>query len=261
VLLAATLGCSSAGAPASTASPSHRSAHQFAGTPTVGALYLPNTYPTAHTCTASVVRSRSRNVIVTAAHCLNKGTDAGYTFVPGYDDGQAPYGVWKTIAAFGSPPWVQQTAASTRRDWAFLRVANHTGAHGKVLRLQDVVGGNRLGSTAKPGQRVAVPGYVAGGLDKPITCRAKVYRHQGYPAFNCGGYQGGVSGSPWLTGHGKVRTIVGVIGGLHQGGCSPSTSYSAPLGPAARSLLKRAERHRHGDTFPNAPGDGCKAAS
>jgi hypothetical protein len=96
-----------------------------------------------------------------------------------------------------------------------------------------------------------------GTADKPITCRAPVYFLKGYPAFNCGGYQGGVSGSPWLVGHGKVRTVVGIIGGLHQGGCTPGTSYSAALGGAAHAALKRAAHHRRADTFPAPPGDGC----
>jgi hypothetical protein len=233
-----------------------RTAHHFAGTPTVGALFLPSAYPAIHTCTASVVRSKSRNIIVTAAHCMEKGKDAGYTFVPGYHDGQAPYGTWTTTAAFASPKWLRQTSTATRRDVAFLRVANHTSS-GTVKRLQQVVGGNRLGTAPKSGRMVRVPGYVVGSLDEPITCRAPVYRHARFPAFDCGGYQGGVSGSPWLVGHRKVRTAVGIIGGLHQGGCSPSTSYSSPLGHWSKALLKRAVHHREGDTFPNPPGDGC----
>lgn len=255
-MLVAIVGCgTSSGRPVAPQAPA-RSSHQFGGTPTVGALFLPGAYPAFHSCTASVVRSKSRNLIVTAAHCMQKGNDAGYTFVPGYHDGQAPYGTWKTTAAFGSPKWLRQAKTSTRHDWAFLRVANHTSG-GKVRRLQQVVGSNRLGASPKSGRKVRVPGYVLGSLDKPITCRAPVYRHAGFPAFNCDGYQGGVSGSPWLVGHGKARTIVGIIGGLHQGGCSPGTSYSSPLGSGARSLLHRAVHHRHGNNFPTAPGDGC----
>jgi V8-like Glu-specific endopeptidase len=252
----ATVGCGTSSARSAAPAASTPSAHHFAGTPTVGALFLPNAYPAFHSCTASVVRSKSRNIIVTAAHCMRKGSDAGYTFVPGYHDGMAPYGTWTTTAGFGSPKWLRQTKTSTRHDWAFLRVANHMSG-GTVKRLQQVVGGNRLGTSPKSGRMVRVPGYVLGTADKPITCRAPVYRHASFPAFNCGGYAGGVSGSPWLVGTGKVRTIVGIIGGLHQGGCSPSTSYSSPLGSGARSLLKRATRHQHGDAFPTAPGDGC----
>src|SRR5581483_2560463 len=193
------------------------------------------------------------NIIVTAAHCIERGNGAGYTFVPGYHDGKAPYGTWKTTAAFGSSAWLHQTKRSQGHDWAFLRVANHV-VNGKVRRLQQVVGGNRLGKAPKSGRKVRVPGYVVGSLDKPITCRAPVYRHHGYPAFNCGGYQGGVSGSAWLVGSGTIRTIVGIIGGLHQGGCSPNTSYSSPLGASAHATLRRAAGHHTGDSFPAPPG-------
>jgi hypothetical protein len=248
---------SSAASISSTTQPaSPPTSHHFGGTPTVGALFLPGAYPAFHSCSASVVRSKSRNIIVTAAHCLRKGADAGYTFVPGYHDGQAPYGTWTTTAAFASPKWLRQTSTATRHDVAFLRVANHTSG-GTVKRLQQVVGGNQLGTAPKSGRKVRIPGYVLGSLDKPITCRAPVYHHAGFPAFNCSGYSGGVSGSPWLAGHRTVRRVVGIIGGLHQGGCSPSTSYSSPLGGWATTLLKRAAHHRHGDTFPNPPSDGC----
>jgi V8-like Glu-specific endopeptidase len=235
---------------------SSRTAHAFTGTRTVGALFLPHTYPTLHTCTASVVRSRSHDLIVTAAHCLRAGSARGYMFAPGYHDGRTPNGVWRVTAGYASPQWIHQRAVSTQRDWAFLRVAGQR-RKGKTMRVQDVVGGNRLGAAPKPRSRVRVPGYVIGSLDKPITCRARVYFYQGYPAFNCGGYQGGVSGSPWLAGHGTVRTIAGIIGGLHQGGCSPATSYSSKLGRAAHVTLRRAARHGRADTFPAPPGDGC----
>jgi hypothetical protein len=233
-----------------------RSSHSFSGTPTVGALFLPNAYPAFHTCTASVIRSKHGNLILTAAHCLQKGNGAGYTFVPGYHDGKAPYGVWNTTAAFGAAKWLHQRKQSTQRDFAILRVADHS-AHGKDVTVQDVVGGNRLGQSPSAGAKVRVPGYVLGSLDNPITCRAPVYLHRGFPAFNCGGYAGGVSGSAWLHGHGKVRTVVGVIGGLHQGGCTNGTSYSSRLGQAVQAVWKRAERERHGDSFPTMPSDGC----
>lgn len=190
---------------------------------------------------------------MTAAHCVI-GRGRGYVFVPGFVDGRAPYGVWRVTAAYGAPGWIQHH--DTQRDWAFLVVANKT-RHGKTVHLQDVVGGNRLGSGVTVGQRVRVPADPAGGAIKPITCASRVYRHRGFAAFNCGGYVGGTSGAPWLAGHGRVRTVVGVIGGLHQGGCRPGTSYSARLGGAARSALHRAERHRRTDDFPVPPTDGC----
>jgi Trypsin len=229
--------------------------HHFRGNPTVGALF-PGGYPGFHTCTASVIRSTRRDVIMTAAHCVS-GRAKGIVFAPGYHDGKAPYGLWRVTAAYGSPRWIHHN--DTQRDWAFLVVANKT-EHGKVVRVQDVVGGNRLGAVATIGEMIRVPAYPlgqSGPNDKPITCTTKVYLHRGFPAFNCGGYVGGTSGAPWLIGHGHARHVVGVIGGLHQGGCKPATSYSARLGAPAWSVFRRAEHHRRPNVFPTPPGDGC----
>jgi V8-like Glu-specific endopeptidase len=228
--------------------------HHFKGLPTVGALFMPGLYPTLHTCTASVVRSSSRNVIMTAAHCVS-GTGKGYVFVPDYRDGRSPYGVWHVKSAFGDKKWINQTKKSTQRDWAFLRIASHT-KHGRTIRLQDEVGANKLGHTATAGIAVHIPAYPLGS-ERPINCKAKVYLHHRYPAFDCSGYTGGTSGSPWLRGEHQVRTIRGVIGGLHQGGCTAGTSYSSRLGKPARTALKHAEHNHHAQTFPTPPGDGC----
>jgi hypothetical protein len=61
--------------------------------------------------------------------------------------------------------------------------------------------------------------------------------------FNCGGYTGGTSGSPWVTHfdpRSRTGTIVGVIGGYQEGGDAPSVSYSAYLGDGARQLYQQA---------------------
>jgi len=231
--------------------------YRFNGTPTVGALFVPGAYPGSfHTCTASVIRSTSRDVIMTAAHCVT-GSGRGYVFVPGYRNGRAPYGVWHVVAAYGSPRWVHHPHhQDTQRDWAFLRVADKTKA-GRTVHLQDVVGGNRLGSTATAGTAIRVPAYPVGRNDRPINCRTHVYLHGGSPAFQCTGYVGGTSGAPWLAGRGRHRVVIGVIGGLHQGGCTPATSYSARLGKPAHTAFERADHHRRADTFPSPQGDGC----
>jgi hypothetical protein len=214
---------------------------------------MPGGYPALHTCSASVIRSSSRDIVMTAAHCMI-GKGRGYVFVPGDVDGRTPYGVWRVTAAYGSGKWISH--GNTQRDWAFLRVADKT-PRGKVVHLQDVVGGNRLGAAARAGTQVRVPAYPLGADNRPIVCVAPVYLHRGFPAFNCGGYVGGTSGAPWLAAHGRVRTVVGLIGGLHQGGCEASTSYSAQLGAPARAALKRAEHHRPANRFPDREQVGC----
>lgn len=85
------------------------------------------------------------------------------------------------------------------------------------------------------------------------------YYTDGFPAFNCHGYVGGSSGSPWLS---RIpgtpwQMVLGVIGGLHQGGCYEYTSYSSAFGLDAFRLLLRAELHRNPDVVPRAGSDGC----
>lgn len=228
-------------------------ARQFGGTPRVGALFLPGLYPAFHTCTASVVHSSGHDVVMTAAHCM-QGSGVGYVFAPGYHDGKTPYGTWRVTEAYGSGRWVRNQ--DPQRDFAFLVVARRTQG-GRSVAVEDVTGGNRLGKAPKHGRRVTVTGYVVGNGGDPVNCRTRAYRHAGYPAFNCGGFKGGTSGSPWLAGPAARRSIVGVIGGLHQGGCSPATSYSSRLGRAAHAVLHRAEHHGAATTFPVAGSDGC----
>jgi len=61
--------------------------------------------------------------------------------------------------------------------------------------------------------------------------------------FDCDGYTGGTSGSPWVTqfsAQSRTDTIVGVIGGYQEGGDSPSVSYSVRLGTEVRDLYEEA---------------------
>jgi hypothetical protein len=80
-----------------------------------------------------------------------------------------------------------------------------------------------------------------------------VYYTDGFPSFDCAGFADGVSGGPWLSGD----RVVGAIGGLHQGGCSSSTSFTSAFGDDVAVLLARAEAGGAGDFAPIPRGDGC----
>ncbi|UQX88478.1 hypothetical protein M6D93_00385 [Jatrophihabitans telluris] len=224
----------------------------FLGDPTVAAVFRDG-LAAGHECTASVVRSPSRSVLIGAAHCFS-GTAAGVQVVPGYHDGLAPYGVWTVTAAYVDPAWIANQ--NPQRDWVFLVVAAQK-QHGRTVRIQDVVGGNLPLFRIANHQRVTVPAYGGGINDRPITCTVASYRFQGYPAFDCDGYIGGTSGSPWLVRTPAGSAVTGVIGGLHQGGCVTWTSYSSVLGaPAWRGYL-RATTNTAPDVLPVAGSDGC----
>src|SRR3954466_8628600 len=111
VLALAAVGVTAAATAAQAAPPAPPgtpTATTFAGTPTVGPLFRDG-LTQHHECTASVIASPSRNLLLTAAHCIT-GTAAGYQFVPGYDGGSTPYGVWTVTHAYVDPSW------ATRQD-------------------------------------------------------------------------------------------------------------------------------------------------
>lgn len=236
------------------APPGTPTATTFAGTPTVGPLFR-NGLANRHGCTASVIASPRRDLILTAAHCVS-GTAAGWLFVPGYDKGVTPYGVWTVTHAYVDRQWL--AGQDPQHDFAILQVARQERG-GHAVGVQDVTGGNVLGFAPRPGSTIDDVAYNAGIDDQPIECRTIAYYTDGFPSFNCHGYVGGSSGSPWLATAPQVHVtfVVGVIGGLHQGGCFEYTSYSSAFAIDAQLLLLRAAAGLHPDTVPVAGGDGC----
>ncbi|MCW2568902.1 MAG: hypothetical protein JWN54_2999 [Mycobacterium sp.] len=227
----------------------------FDGLPTVGPLYAGPVAAGDHTCTASVVHSPRRNLLLTAAHCV-VGPGIGQAFVPMAHRGRAPYGTWLVIAAYADPRWV--SGRDPRADYAFLTVAPQL-ADGVLAELEDVVGANRLAVRAGRRPRATVVAYPI-GADRPIVCANRTYRHRGYPAFDCDGYTAGTSGGPWLRGLDRrsgTGRVFGVVGGLHQGGCFPYTSYSSPFGIGTATAYRRAALGLPPDVLPVPGSDGC----
>jgi len=239
----------------STKPPGTPTAHHFVGDRNVGALFPPGS--SLHTCTASVVDSPMKDVLITAAHCIS-GTAKGWVFAPGYRDGVEPLGAWVVVAAYGSRGWLAHQ--DTLLDVAFLRVAPHE-LNGRPEQIQTVTGGARLGTAPRSGATVTVPAYAVGLDDEPLTCTARVYYRGSFPAFNCDPYVNGTSGAPWLERSGAGWVVVGVIGGLHQGGCQSWTSYSSPFGPAISRAESDAARSSPGSTFSPTGSDGCATGS
>ncbi|GGN60250.1 hypothetical protein GCM10011579_025140 [Streptomyces albiflavescens] len=183
-----------------------------------------------HFCTASVVHSAGRDLIVTAAHCVDGG--GTLRFAPGYRDGQAPYGYWEVAGTVVPEGWTNAQDEDT--DVAFAVLAEKDGKG-----VEDVVGGGNVfaagratGSTA-----VTVTGYPS-TFDTPITCTNKPTVHsRTQQRIECPEFAGGTSGSPWVNGDGEV---VGVIGGHQQGGDTDDVSYSVVFGDEVAALYREA---------------------
>ncbi|WP_344204808.1 hypothetical protein [Nonomuraea bangladeshensis] len=58
-------------------------------------------------CGGTVIGSRSRSLVLTAAHCLyHQGRQLGrLTFLPGYDRGRARHGVWPVVRSWVPARW------------------------------------------------------------------------------------------------------------------------------------------------------------
>ena len=231
-------------------------ASNVAGDSTVGPLF-PHGVASPHSCTASVLAG-SQNLLLTAAHCVT-GTGIGLTFVPGYDGtakDTAPYGVWSVDSAWVSKAWID--TRDPRHDYAILRVRPLV-RNASASDIQSATGGNLIAYYAPAGITVSVTAYAAGLGDPPIACTAPTFDEGGFPGFGCAGYVGGTSGAPWLasTGRPGVRKIVGLVGGLYQGGCRDDVSYSPPLQIDLLPVLLRAWLGLPGDDVPAPGSSGC----
>jgi len=214
-----------------------------------GPLFVPSLGGLAkalpHYCSASVVDSTTRDLVLTAAHCV-VGTGAGIGFAPGYVNGTAPYGIWAVKKVYVDRDWIAH--GNPQHDYALLQIAPRNGK-----QLEDVTGGHSIGAAPAPGTEVQVTGYAAKSGGSAIECTAPVYETDGYPSFDCAGFADGVSGAPWIA----DGEVVGDIGGLHQGGCTDTTSYSPSFGPDIQALLARAEADKTGDLVPFIRPSGC----
>jgi V8-like Glu-specific endopeptidase len=207
------------------------------GTSAVGALFSTSGGQLrTHFCTASVVHSPAGDLLVTAAHCVTGYSDtspAGLAFVPGYDNGYAPYGIWPVTRVFVDSAW--ESTADPDDDFAFLTVT----LPGSGTPIEDVTGAERLGIGQPSTDTVQVTGY-PDGLDQQVTCRNRASAFSSTQMqFDCDGYTDGTSGSPFLIHRDSASgesTVIGVIGGYQRGGGSADVSYAATFGENVQAL-------------------------
>lgn len=196
-------------------------------------------------CSASVVESQSKSVIVTAAHCVLSGAlPAGQAwmshvlFVPAYDGAgmkglkeRAPYGLWPVRRAFVTEAIAQYPirVIDARYDLALVSVFPNNG-----MRLQDAVAGAwqpRIVSTHEEFTLAQILGYPAdpydGGSQRYCQTRLGVDIYSGgFVTPNCG-VTSGNSGGPVTIG----SKIIGVVHGRDQtrllGSSYPSLAQAA----------------------------------
>jgi len=241
----------------------------FAGVPTVGTFFHYVRDPatdqlTGRFCSASVVDSPQGNVILTAAHC--SGGSKGM-FVPRYDgsaNNPTPYGRFAVQRWIRDARWYQAGGHPTRDaysdfDYAFARVA----ANGRGQSVQTAVGAAlKLGQVnGQYKQNVTVIGYPGSHNPKnrPFICAGVNTRQlPGYHQMrmDCGGFYGGTSGSPWITGLNKRTgsgTVIGNLGGYYGGGLennSDRISFATTFDQRALEIYDAAQNNTTPPQYP-----------
>jgi V8-like Glu-specific endopeptidase len=172
-------------------------------------------------CSASVVSGK--NIIVTAAHCCWDRTKnnwiGGWSFAPGYNNGNAPYGVFNWADARVPNSWINN--GDTPSDVCLIRLQNDSAGH-PVTYYTGWLGRAWNFPPSQPMHAFGYPGNIGGG-NSLEQCAAQSSTQ---PA-NCGSgvlnmacnMTYGSSGGPWIKDLGNGDHVDATVHGFVQG-CS-----------------------------------------
>ncbi|MFF3540326.1 trypsin-like serine peptidase [Streptomyces platensis] len=208
---------------------------------TVGRLFFVNANGADTWCTATAVKSANRSAVMTAAHCVRRGsspvnTNIAMVFVPAYSKGKMPYGAFAVRTAATPRTWENDSTD----DLSTLVVdAGRTGR-----RLTDVVGGQDIAFNRPVGGTISAFGYSATRPqlgEEPLHCVGTAKKKDGVQAIPCD-MSGGSSGGPWLadfnatTGQGTLVSVNSALDSL-----TPTEMQGEVLGATAKKVYDRAQ--------------------
>ncbi|MCG7308564.1 hypothetical protein [Brachybacterium sp. ACRRE] len=157
---------------------------------------------TDYVCSGNAVSSGNKSTVATAGHCTNEdgAWATNWTFVPGYDHGDAPYGKWTASDLYSTQQWI--SSEDMNYDAAFAVVSPESGS----ASLTDTVGGSAVAFNAERGQQYTSYGYPAAAPfdgESLENCQGTAFDDtlgdtddQG---IDCD-MTGGSSGGPWFLG-------------------------------------------------------------
>jgi V8-like Glu-specific endopeptidase len=206
-----------------------------------------------YVCSGTLVGGRQADVVLTAAHCVTGGTEpdgapdwaTNWMFVPGFRDGQMPFGEYTARRFFVAPGWTGPAGSSEQYDVAFVQIAAGTqyGEPSPGPPPPSLPIGFTDSQAALPASRAYVFGYPALAPYTgryPNYCAGPVAGSGGSVRMACG-MTAGDSGGPWLAGFSPLSgtgTVVAVS--TYKISDDLSVLYGAVLGPQARALYAQA---------------------
>ncbi|HEY4464404.1 MAG TPA: hypothetical protein VGN41_17190 [Streptosporangiaceae bacterium] len=201
---------------------------------------------TDYVCSGAVVASANADVAVTAGHCVSDGSGnwaTNWTFVPGYSNGNAPYGSYPARRYFVAGPWT--SSANEDYDVAFVALSTAS-VGGTATHVVSAVGGLGVAFGGQPG-RVDAFGYPAEppyGGEQLYYCAGGTspdpYHATSDAGLNCAMTEGS-SGGPWLSGF-NGSTGVGTVTSVSSFKYDDGTDimYGTTFGSSAKSLYQQA---------------------
>lgn len=208
-------------------------------------------------CTASVVTSGNRSVVITAGHCLIAAepetggarlTATNFLFGPGYVDGTFPFGRWTVQSVHVAQGWSQRTDWS--EDVAFLRMAPSAASGDPVQAAVGALGVvfDVGGAAARPGVSTALLGYPSVApfdgstlrwcaTTSPTPAPPVALHGFGLRCAMTAGYSGGPAVAEF-----DPDTGTGYVVGVGSHDYAAGTVYSASLGSGALAAYTEADR-------------------
>jgi len=166
-------------------------------TKTAGRVFFTYQGRTA-SCSGDAVTSANKSTVITAGHCVKLGGafHTNWVFVPGYNNGNAPYGTWTARLTNATPQWVASEDINYDVGAAVVNQLNGQS-------LTDVVGSQGIAFNQARGQNMYSFGYPAEAPydgTKLIYCSGKVFNDfllSQDIGMTCN-QTGGASGGPWF---------------------------------------------------------------
>ncbi|MDF3144038.1 peptidase, partial [Streptomyces sp. T21Q-yed] len=193
-------------------------------------------------CSGNAVTSANKSTVITAGHCvkLEGAWHTNWVFVPGYHDGQAPYGRWTASKTLSTPQWT--ASEDINYDVGAAVVAP---LDGKLLT--DVVGGQGLAFNTGYNLRMYSFGFPAAAPydgEKFIYCSGTTNRDfllSNDHGMNCN-MTGGASGGPWFTQFNE-STGTGLLSSVNSFKYNflPNRMYGPYFGADAQNLYQTAQ--------------------
>jgi hypothetical protein len=149
-------------------------------------------------CSGEAVTSGNKSVVLTAGHCvkLEGAFHTDWVFVPGYDNGNAPFGTWAARQTMATPQWVATEDINFDVGAAVVNPLNGQ-------RLTDVVGAQGVAFNQARGQQMYAFGFPAAAPydgSRLIYCSGRVINDfllSSDIGMLCD-MTGGSSGGPWF---------------------------------------------------------------